>query len=169
MAELADAIVGTARATLEATIDFINSSAEWRARVVYGDTDSVFVHLPGRTREEAFRVGAAIARAVTARNPAPVKLKFEKVRRRLRRLLCDTCSCRGESRPSAADAVDQPPRSAALLDREHARDSTACGCSGCHPHPALWPATACRTHHVHHSSPGSPGLPQHAARSARST
>lgn len=79
MAELADAIVGTARATLETTIDQINSSAEWRARVVYGDTDSVFVHLPGRTREEAFRVGADIARAVTARNPAPVKLKFEKV------------------------------------------------------------------------------------------
>eukprot|EP00892_Ulva_mutabilis_P005116 jgi/Ulvmu1/2977/UM015_0017.1 len=79
MAELADAIVGTARATLEATIDFINSHAAWRARVVYGDTDSVFVHLPGRTREEAFRVGSEIAKAITARNPSPIKLKFEKV------------------------------------------------------------------------------------------
>lgn len=79
MAELADAIVATARATLEATIEHINTHPTWRARVVYGDTDSVFVHLPGRTREQAFAVGSEMAVAVTARNPAPVKLKFEKV------------------------------------------------------------------------------------------
>jgi DNA polymerase zeta len=81
LAELADAIVGTARATLEATIEFINAHPTWRARVVYGDTDSVFVHLPGRTRTQAFEVGAQMAEAVTARNPSPIKLKFEKVRR----------------------------------------------------------------------------------------
>lgn len=79
MAELADAIVATARATLEATIQLINDHPTWRARVVYGDTDSVFVHLPGRTREQAFAVGSEMAATVTARNPSPVKLKFEKV------------------------------------------------------------------------------------------
>ena len=34
----------------------------------------------GATKEEAFRVGKEIVTAVTADNPKPVKLKFEKVR-----------------------------------------------------------------------------------------
>lgn len=33
----------------------------------------------GRSREEAFRIGAEIAAAVTAANPSPVTLKMEKV------------------------------------------------------------------------------------------
>ena len=41
--------------------------------------DSLFVLLPGRSREEAFRIGAEIAAAVTAANPPPVLLKLEKV------------------------------------------------------------------------------------------
>lgn len=49
-------------------------------QVKYGDTDSLFVHLPGRSRAEAFRIGNEIAAAVTAQNPRPVKLQFEKVR-----------------------------------------------------------------------------------------
>ncbi|KAJ1891832.1 DNA polymerase zeta, partial [Kickxella alabastrina] len=65
--EIADAIVQSGRETLES------------ARVVYGDTDSVFIHLPGKSRESAFRIGNEIAEAVTELNPAPVKLKFEKV------------------------------------------------------------------------------------------
>ena len=32
-----------------------------------------------RSREEAFKIGAEIAREVTASNPPPVTLKFEKV------------------------------------------------------------------------------------------
>lgn len=32
-----------------------------------------------RSREDAFKIGAQIAQAVTASNPAPVTLKFEKV------------------------------------------------------------------------------------------
>ena len=77
--ELADAIVSSGRATLERAIDMVNSRPEWDARVVYGDTDSLFVHLPGRTKDQAFAIGAAIAAAVTAANPAPVKLQLEKV------------------------------------------------------------------------------------------
>lgn len=52
---------------------------DWRARVVYGDTDSLFVLLPGRSRAEAHRIGAAIAATVTAANPPPITLKMEKV------------------------------------------------------------------------------------------
>lgn len=57
----------------------IHSRVDWDARVVYGDTDSLFVALPGRSKEQAFKIGYDIANAVTALNPKPVKLKFEKV------------------------------------------------------------------------------------------
>ena len=77
--ELADSIVQTARETLERAVAHIHSVDRWRAEVVYGDTDSLFVHLEGRTRDQAFAIGEEIARAVTDMNPRPVKLKFEKV------------------------------------------------------------------------------------------
>ena len=47
--------------------------------MVYGDTDSLFVLVKGATKEEAFKIGNEIVDAVTAENPKPVKLKFEKV------------------------------------------------------------------------------------------
>lgn len=77
--EIADSIVQTGRETLEKAIALIHSRADWNAQVVYGDTDSLFVSLPGRTKDQAFDIGAAIAKAVTDANPRPVKLKFEKV------------------------------------------------------------------------------------------
>ncbi len=40
---------------------------------------SMFVLLKGATKEQAFKIGNEIAEAVTATNPKPVKLKFEKV------------------------------------------------------------------------------------------
>ena len=46
---------------------------------MYGDTDSLFVALPGRSKDQAFKIGNDIADTVTAMNPKPVKLKFEKV------------------------------------------------------------------------------------------
>lgn len=58
----------------------VESHAQWRARVVYGDTDSLFVLLPGRSRADAFRIGAEIAAQATATNPPPVTLKMEKAR-----------------------------------------------------------------------------------------
>ncbi|KAK7205599.1 DNA polymerase zeta, catalytic subunit [Myxozyma melibiosi] len=78
-AELADAIVETGREMLERAIEMINTDRKWGARVVYGDTDSMFVHIPGRTKDEAFDIGKEIADRVTAMYPQPVKLKLEKV------------------------------------------------------------------------------------------
>jgi DNA polymerase zeta len=77
-------------------INLIHSTDRWRARVVYGDTDSLFIHLPGRSKDQAFLIGNEIADAVTARNPKPMKLKFEKVRCFLRTVtdvghLADPC------------------------------------------------------------------------------
>lgn len=77
--EIADSIVQTGRETLEKAIALIHSVEHWGAEVVYGDTDSLFVYLKGRTRDEAFTIGEEIAQTVTEMNPRPVKLKFEKV------------------------------------------------------------------------------------------
>lgn len=77
--EIADSIVQTGRETLEKAIALIHSVSHWGAEVVYGDTDSLFVYLKGRSRADAFKIGDEIAKAVTDMNPRPVKLKFEKV------------------------------------------------------------------------------------------
>jgi DNA polymerase zeta len=77
--EIADSIVQTGRETLEKAIALIHSVKRWRAEVVYGDTDSLFVYLKGRSKDEAFDIGNEIAEAVTNASPRPIKLKFEKV------------------------------------------------------------------------------------------
>ncbi|KAF8581637.1 hypothetical protein K439DRAFT_1635972 [Ramaria rubella] len=77
--EIADAIVQSGRETLEKAIELVESTDKWGAKVVYGDTDSMFIYLQGRTKEQAFLIGNEIADEITAQNPAPIKLKFEKV------------------------------------------------------------------------------------------
>jgi len=77
--EIADSIVQTGRETLEKAIALIHATEKWGAEVVYGDTDSLFIHLKGRTRDQAFTIGEEIAKAITDANPRPIKLKFEKV------------------------------------------------------------------------------------------
>ena len=46
---------------------------------MYGDTDSLFIKLPGLTVQQAFAVGNEMADRVTSQNPRPVKLQMEKV------------------------------------------------------------------------------------------
>ncbi|USP82770.1 uncharacterized protein yc1106_10044 [Curvularia clavata] len=77
--EIADSIVQSGRETLEKAIAIIHATEKWGAEVVYGDTDSLFIHLKGRTKDQAFTIGEEIASAITAANPRPIKLKFEKV------------------------------------------------------------------------------------------
>lgn len=76
--ELADAIVATGRRALEEAANFIEANWEG-AKIVYGDTDSVFVQLKGYSLEEAFGAGREICAKVSAKHPAPVELEFEKV------------------------------------------------------------------------------------------
>jgi len=79
-AELADSIVQTAREFLERAMEMAaKARPEWGARVVYGDTDSMFVELRGKSRAEAWRIGREIAEAVTRAVPAPMELELEKV------------------------------------------------------------------------------------------
>ena len=83
--DVGDSVVSKGRETLERaikTIEAFNSDGKptWPgAKVVYGDTDSLFVLLPGRSKNEAFDIGEQMAKTVTQENPKPVKLKFEKV------------------------------------------------------------------------------------------
>lgn len=89
--EIADAIVQTGRQILEQVrsaveavltwqaIRLVEGTADWNAKVVYGDTDSLFVLCRGASRERAFQIGQAISEAVTKRNLNPIKLNFEKV------------------------------------------------------------------------------------------
>ena len=77
--EIADSIVQTGRETLEKAIALIHSVKRWGAEVVYGDTDSLFISLKGRTKDQAFDIGEEISKTVTNMNPRPIKLKFEKV------------------------------------------------------------------------------------------
>ena len=82
---LADTIVECGRRTLQNAIDLANAwgynkSGRWHgAEVVYGDTDSLFIKLPGRSVQEAFLFGEEFCKAVTASNPPPIELKLEKV------------------------------------------------------------------------------------------
>lgn len=77
--EVGDSVVSKGRETLERAIKLVESNKQWGCRVCYGDTDSMFVLVPGRSKDEAFAIGAEIAEAVTNDNPHPVKLKLEKV------------------------------------------------------------------------------------------
>lgn len=76
--DIADAIVATGREILTKSIDMIEQS-DYGAKVVYGDTDSLFVYLPGKSKEEAFDIGEKLSQYVTDQFPLPILLKFEKV------------------------------------------------------------------------------------------
>ena len=75
--EIADSIVRYGRETLEKAIETIHGTSQWGAQVVYGDTDSLFIYLENRTKEEAFRIGNEIADTITANNPKPIMLHYD--------------------------------------------------------------------------------------------
>ncbi|XP_071956758.1 DNA polymerase zeta catalytic subunit-like [Antedon mediterranea] len=77
--EIGDSIVRKARETLERAIYLVENSDKWDAQVVYGDTDSLFIVVKGASKEQAFKIAKEMVDDVTADNPKPVKLKFEKV------------------------------------------------------------------------------------------
>ncbi|VDM17050.1 unnamed protein product [Hydatigera taeniaeformis] len=83
--EVGDSIVHKGRECLERAIRLVEDGNDcqmpWAgSKVIYGDTDSLFIKLPPFVdKETAFKLGQQIADAVTASNPAPIKLKLEKV------------------------------------------------------------------------------------------
>jgi DNA polymerase zeta len=79
--EVGDTIVRVARQTLENSIHYIqkHSRAFSNARVVYGDTDSVFVLFESSSKTLAFNQSYKLVNEITNLNVKPVKLKFEKI------------------------------------------------------------------------------------------
>ncbi|EGR30727.1 hypothetical protein IMG5_124940 [Ichthyophthirius multifiliis] len=79
--EFTDSIVSTAKYIMNQVIEFINSNQKWDAKVskkrnlqyykknqqkvIYGDTDSVFVNLKGRSMQEAVKIGKEISKEYT--------------------------------------------------------------------------------------------------------
>lgn len=106
MTEIADSIVSESHSLLHSSINFIqNNQEKWererlncysnqnsyifsenhldsiknRIKVIYGDTDSLFIHMPGYSLEEAFHLGNYIAKSISEKLPAELELCFEKV------------------------------------------------------------------------------------------
>ena len=78
--QIADSVVSKGRETLERAIKLIEDNhSRWGAKVIYGDTDSMFVLFPDQTRQKAFELAQEIVDEVTQMNPKPVKLKLEKI------------------------------------------------------------------------------------------
>ena len=77
--EVANAIVQLARVSLERCALKIQEHPEWQCRVVYGDTDSLFVLMPGQTVRGAFALGQTIADVCSSMFPPPVRFLLEKV------------------------------------------------------------------------------------------
>lgn len=78
--EVGDSIVRVARQALENSIKWIQSNQRiFGGRVVYGDTDSVFVLFERMKKSEAFKNSYKIVEEITNMNVKPIKLKFEKI------------------------------------------------------------------------------------------
>lgn len=77
--EIADSIVSKGRETLENAIELVESRAEWGAKVIYGDTDSIFIQFQNCDRNTAFKRAFEMVEAITKANPHPIKMKFEKI------------------------------------------------------------------------------------------
>ena len=77
-AELADTIVRIGRCSLLQAYAKIQTQWE-KMEVVYGDTDSAFVHMKDRSLREAFAAAKEVAFEVSKLFPEPMKLQFEKV------------------------------------------------------------------------------------------
>lgn len=77
--EIADSIVSKGRETLEHAIDIVEGRSEWGAEVIYGDTDSIFIQFKNCDRNTAFKRAYEMVDVITAANPDPIKMKFEKI------------------------------------------------------------------------------------------
>jgi DNA polymerase elongation subunit (family B) len=75
-AEIADAILLTARASLETVM---NRAESLGGEIVYGDTDSLFVRLRGHSVESAMAWGTQLVNTISSEHPWPMNLIFEKV------------------------------------------------------------------------------------------
>lgn len=80
--EVADSIVAKGRDMLERSIEMVNTWGQESgtgARVIYGDTDSMFISFPNSTRQEAFEHSKVLVNEINRRHRHPISIKLEKV------------------------------------------------------------------------------------------
>ena len=77
--EIGDTIVSLGKTIVLSSTKFIEENPKWNAKVIYGDTDSMFVSIANASVKEAIKIGNEMAEEITKRNPEPIKLQFEKV------------------------------------------------------------------------------------------
>ena len=77
--EISDSILSMGRQMLKTAIDYIENKTPYELKVVYGDTDSLFISVKNKTKEESIEIGKKLAEEITKLNPEPIKLQFEKV------------------------------------------------------------------------------------------
>lgn len=75
--EIADSIVETAKETLLRAMNIVEK--EFGGKVMYGDTDSMFIEFEGKSVKESYEIAQEICKRVTSMNPYPVQLKYEKI------------------------------------------------------------------------------------------
>lgn len=71
--EIADSVVEMGRYLLTTCIKDMDDNPRYgKGKVVYGDTDSIFYHLPSYSLEDAFKIGDLIAKDMTKKFSYPV-------------------------------------------------------------------------------------------------
>ena len=74
--EIADSVVEVSKYCLRKSIDFLNNHPKYKGKVLYGDTDSIFFHLPNYKFEDTFGIGKQLAEEITKMFPYPMEMKF---------------------------------------------------------------------------------------------
>ena len=66
-------------ALLKASNFFNSNNTDANAKIIYGDTDSLFIEYEGKTIDDAVKAGNIIASAITDQFKDPIKFRMEKV------------------------------------------------------------------------------------------
>lgn len=77
--DIGDSIVSLGKTIVLSATKIIESNPKWNAKVIYGDTDSLFISITNASIKEAIEIGKEMADIITRKNPEPMKLQFEKV------------------------------------------------------------------------------------------
>lgn len=78
--ELSDSIVECSRHVLEFTLNYIEKNYP-ELRVLYGDTDSLFILMPPASTKKCFDFADALCEDITSIFPSPIRIKIEKIYR----------------------------------------------------------------------------------------